>query len=443
MTMDQRPDRVDASPRQSGSVRAKYAFAEPAVWTDRMLEALDKGVKGGAWFSLIDKVGAERTLHASWRRVASSKGSGGVDRQTVQQFGVGVDARLRTLSDDLEAGRYRPRSVRRVHIPKPDGRTRPLGIPTVRDRIVQGALRLTLEPIFEKEFREHSYGFRPGRGAKDALRRVDGLLRSGGRYVVDADLKSYFDTIPHDRLLAAVRSRVTDGRVLSLVEMFLKAGIMEDLREHRPTMGTPQGGVISPLLANIYLHPLDCLMEDEGHEMVRYADDFVVVCRTLEDAERALETIRSWVSAAGLELHPEKTRLVDMNEPGGFDFLGYHFEQGMRTPRRKSLEKLKETIRAKTRRTRGTAMSVIVKDLNLSLRGWFEYFKHSHRYTFERVDRFVRVRLRNVYRWRSGRRGRARGDDHHRWPNRHFYDGLGLLSLEQAWVRILQPRGDH
>lgn len=405
-----------------------------------MLEALDKGVKGGVWFSLIDKVFAERTLLASWEHVAASRGSGGVDRQTVEQYRVGVDARLRKLSEDLGAGTFRPMPVRRVYIPKPDGKRRPLGIPTVRDRIVQGALRLVLEPIFEKEFNERSYGFRPGRGAKDALRRVDGLLRIGGRFVVDADLRSYFDTIPHDRLMAELRRRVADGRVLSLVEMFLKAGIMEDLREHQPTAGTPQGGVISPLLANVYLHPLDRLMADGGFEMVRYADDFVVICQTREQAELALAAIRSWVDAAGLELHPEKTRLVDMHEPGGFDFLGYHFEAGVRTPRRKSLEKLKDAIREKTRRTCGHSMDAVVKDLNRTLRGWFEYFKHAHRFTFQRIDRFVRTRLRSICRWRSGRKGRARGEDHVRWPNRHFYDELGLLSLEQAHARILQPR---
>lgn len=443
MPTDQTPGQVDASPRQPGSVRERYAYAEPEVWTDRMLEALDEGVRGGTWFSLIDKVHAERTLRASWRRVAGSGGSGGVDRQSVEQFGVGVDARLRGLGEELRTGRYRPQAVRRVYIPKPDGRQRPLGIPTVRDRIVQGSLRLVLEPIFEREFRERSHGFRPGRGAKDALRQVDGLLKSGGRYVVDADLRSYFDTIPHDRLLAAVRRRVSDGRVLSLLEAFLKAGIMEDLREHRPTMGTPQGGVISPLLANIYLHPLDCQMEDGGYEMVRYADDFVVICRTLEDAERALAAIRSWVSSAGLELHPEKTRLVDMDLPGGFDFLGYHFELGRRTPRKKSLEKLKDAIRGCTRRTRGDSMAVIVRDLNRTLRGWFEYFKHSHRYTFVPIDKYVRMRLRGIYRKRCGGKGRGRGRDHGRWTNRHFHDELGLLSLMTARDRILRPHGAH
>jgi RNA-directed DNA polymerase len=435
--------RVGASPMQAGEIYGAYPWAEPRVWTQRMLEALDKGVKGGVWFSLIDKVCAPRTLEAAWEHVRSNGGSGGVDRQTVEQFEVELERRLRELSEDLKTGRYRPQPVRRVYIPKPDGKQRPLGIPTVRDRVVQGALRLVLEPIFEKEFSERSYGFRPGRGAKDALRRVDGLLASGGRYVVDADLKSYFDTIPHEGLMAAVRTRVADGRVLALIEMFLKAGIMEDLREHRPTAGTPQGGVISPLLANIYLHPLDQMMAEAGHEMIRYADDFVVLCTNEGEAQAALEKVRGWVTAAGLELHPEKTRLVDMDQPGGFDFLGYHFEKGRKTPRSKSLEKLKDTIRAKTRRTNGESMQVVVANLNRTLRGWFEYFKHCHWYTFERVDKFIRTRLRSIYRKRCKRKGRGRGLDHQRWPNAHFYDELKLFSLERAFRIALQSRRAH
>ena len=441
--MEDESARVGESPKQAGETRGAYPGAEPRVWTQRMLEALDNGVKGGVWFSLIDKVWAPRTLEAAWEHVKANGGSGGVDRQTVEQFEAGLERRLRELSEDLKTGRYRPMPVRRVYIPKPDGKRRPLGIPTVRDRIVQGALRLVLEPVFEKEFNERSYGFRPGRGAKDALRRVDGLLANGDRYVVDADLRSYFDTIPHEPLMAAVRARVADGRVLALIEMFLKAGIMEDLREHRPTAGTPQGGVISPLLANIYLHSLDQLMADAGHEMVRYADDFVVLCTDEGEAQAALEKVKAWVTAAGLELHPEKTRLVDMDEPGGFDFLGYHFEKGRKTPRSKSLEKLKDTIRGKTRRTNGESMQVVVAGLNRTLRGWFEYFKHCHWYAFERVDRFVRTRLRSIYRKRCKRKGRGRGPDHQRWPNAHFYDELKLFSLEQAYRLALRSQRGH
>lgn len=437
------PAPVGASPKQAGEIYRDYPWVEPRVWTQRMLEALNNGVKGGVWFSLIDKVCALKTLEAAWEHVKANGGSGGVDRQTVKQFEAGLERRLRELSEDLKTGRYRPQPVRRVYIPKPDGKQRPLGIPTVRDRIVQGALRLVLEPIFEKEFNQRSYGFRPGRGAKDALRRVDTLLNDGSRYVVDADLRSYFDTIPHEPLMAAVRTRVADGKVLELIDMFLKAGIMEDTQEHRPTAGTPQGGVISPLLANIYLHPLDQIMAEAGYEMVRYADDFVVLCTDERTAHAALEQVKAWVSKAGLQLHPEKTRLVDMEQPGGFDFLGYHFEKGRKTPRSKSLTKLKDTIRAKTRRTNGESMYVVVANLNRTLRGWFEYFKHAHWYTFERIDMFVRTRLRSIYRKRAKRKGRGRGLDHHRWPNAHFYDELKLFSLEQAYRLALQSRRAH
>jgi RNA-directed DNA polymerase len=294
-----------------------------------------------------------------------------------------------------------------------------------------------LEPIFEAEFVEQSYGFRPGRGAKDALRRVDGLVKAGYRYVVDADLKSYFDTIPHDRLMSLVKQRVADGRVLSLIESFLKQGVLEGMREWTPVCGAPQGAPLSPLLANIYLHPLDVLMRDAGYEMVRYADDFLVLCRTAKEAERALERIRQWVSEAGLTLHPEKTRIVDATVPGGFEFLGYHFDCGERRPRKSSLEKLKEAIRRKTKRTSGQSLETIISDVNRTTRGWFGYFKHSHHYVFNRLDSWVRMRLRSILRKRIGLRGRGRGRDHQRWPNAHFA-ARGLFSMTAAHRQACQ-----
>jgi len=428
--------------KQAGEAQACWVWVEPAVWTERMLAALETGVQGGVWFSLIDKVTSLRGLRAAWGQVRRKQGSGGVDRETIDQFEREAESRLSKLSEHLKEGRYQPLPVRRVYIPKPDGRKRPLGIPAVRDRIVQGALRNVLEPIFEWEFCEHSYGFRPGRGAKDALRRVDGQLKDGYRYVVDADLKSYFDTIPHDRLLAMIRQRVADGRVLALVKSFLNQSVLEAMQEWKPTEGTPQGGVISPLLANIYLHPLDKLMRDQGFEMTRYADDFVVLCRTAEECSGALEMIRAWVTEAGLTLHAEKTRIVDMNEPGGFDFLGYHFERGHRVPRAKSLEKLKETVRAKTRRTSGHSLSKIITDLNGTLRGWFGYFQHSRYWVFQELDRWIRMRLRSILRRRQGRRGRGRGSDHQRWPNAYFAE-QGLFSMMTAYALARQPYKDH
>ena len=428
--------------KQAGEIRARWAWVEPVVWTDRMLAALEQGVQGGVWFSLIDKVTSLRGLRAAWSQVQRNQGSGGVDRETIDQFGREAETRLNKLSEQIKDGTYQPLPVRRVYIPKPDGRKRPLGIPAVRDRVVQAALRNVLEPIFEWEFCEHSYGFRPGRGAKDALRRIDGQLKAGYRYVLDADLKSYFDSIPHERLLSLVRRRVADGRVLALVEAFLNQSVLEEMQEWKPTEGTPQGGVISPLLANIYLHPLDELMRAQGFEMTRYADDLVVLCRTAEECSRALEMIREWVTEVGLTLHPEKTRVVDMNEPGGFDFLGYHFERAYRKPRAKSLEKLKETIRTKTRRTNGHSLSAIIIDLNRTLKGWFGYFKHSHHWVFKDLDQWIRMRLRSILRKRQGKRGRGRGSDHQRWPNAHFAK-MGLFSMLTAYREASRPQGVH
>ena len=250
---------------------------------------------------------------------------------------------------------------------------RPLGIPTVTDRIVQSALRSVIEPIFEKDFAEHSYGFRPGRGCKDALRRVDELLKGGRTWVVDADLKSYFDTIPHDRLMKLVENKIADGRVLELIRGYLKQGVMDSHRHAEAgESGTPQGAVISPLLANICLDPLDQNMAASGCEMVRYADDFIILCHTEEEAEGALKAVQQWTAEAGLTLHPEKTRIVDANQPGGFDFLGYHFERGKKTPRKKSLGKFQESIRSETRRTSGQSMKTIISKLTPKMRGWFE-----------------------------------------------------------------------
>jgi RNA-directed DNA polymerase len=358
---------------------------------------------------------------------------------TISQFTHHLERNLETLSTSLKNGHYRPQAIRRVWIPKPGSREkRPLGIPTVRDRVVQGALRQVLEPIFERDFATHSYGFRPGRSTKDALRRVSALLEAGYTHVVDADLRSYYDTIPHQGLLARIEAKVSDGRVLDLVRGFLDQEVMAGMEHWTPEEGTPQGAVISPLLSNIYLDPLDHRMAEQEYEMVRYADDFVVLCRSREEAERALTEVEAWTAAASLQLHPDKTRIVDAAEPGGFDFLGYHFERGYRWPSKKSLKKHKATIRLHTRRTNGLSLQEIIRRLNASRRGWFEYFKHSHRTTFEPLDGWVRMRLRSILRQRQGKRGRGRGLDHHRWPNTFFAEH-GLFSYATAYAQARQP----
>lgn len=424
--------------KQVGEVRARWAWAEPGIWTERMLTALENGVKGGKWFSLIDKVSAPRVLRWAFRKVKANGGAAGVDHQTIAMYEQQQEQQTEYLARTLKEGSYQPAAIRREWIPKPGSKEkRPLGIPTVRDRVVEKALLGTLEPIFEREFAEQSYGFRPGRGCKDALRRVDQLLREGYRWVVDVDFRSYFDTIPHEPLLKRVEEKVADGRVLELLRKYLKQGVLEDMREWQPEAGTPQGAVISPLLSNIYLNPLDQLMRASGIEMVRYADDLVVLCRSEAEARNALAMVQQWAAQAELTLHPEKTRLVDTTQPGGFDFLGYHFELGQKRPRPKSLRKFKDRLRAKTKRTNGQSLQAIIADVNRSARGWFGYFKHSHRYTFEPLDRLIRTRLRSILRKRSGRRGCGRGADHQRWPNT-FFTEQGLFSFVAAHARLRQ-----
>ena len=398
------PRAVPPKATRLGEVRARWAWTEASVWTDRMLTALENGVKGGRWYSLMDKVASEANLYWSAVHVVQNGGGPGVDHVTTEQFGLRVDKEVGRLSETLADGSYRPQVIQRVSIPKPGRKEkRPLGIPTVRDRVVQTAVRNVLEPIFERDFAEHSYGFRPQRSCHDALRRVDQLLKAGYQYVVDVDLKSYFDTIPHERLLQRLGEKVTDGRVLRLVEQFLKQGVMDGLKEWTPEKGSPQGAVISPLLSNVYLDPLDHLMAARGFAMIRYADDFVVLCRTREEAEEALEVVRQWTSDAELTLHPEKTVIVDAAE--GFEFLGYHFEAGTCWPRKQSLTKLKETLRAKTKRRNGHSMAYIIADVNRVLRGWFAYYKYSSPSWFYRLDSWLRMRLRSILRRRSGRRG--------------------------------------
>jgi RNA-directed DNA polymerase len=436
--------KVPQGARQGAEVYAatrEALGAEAGVWTERMVSALVNGVKGGKWFSLIDKVSAPRTLDLAWTKVRSNRGAAGADGVSVERFEAGAQAYLAELAAELGNGSYRPLPVRRVEIPKGDGRNRPLGIPAVKDRIAQQAVKLVIEPIFEARFLEGSYGFRPGRGCKDALRQVDALIKDGFTHVVDADLESFFDTIPHEPLMEEIEQVIADGRVLALLRSWLGADILSGLERWTPTTGAPQGAVISPLMANIYLHPLDGLMAAKGYRMVRYADDFVVLCQSAEEAEAALADIRQWVEKAGLRLHPDKTHVGDCRAPGqGFDFLGYRFEVGRRFVRKKSLARFKDSIRVKTGRSRGDSLERIVADLNPTLRGWFGYFKHAHPRLFVSLDKFIRRRLRAILRKQSRRGGFGnRRADHQRWTNAFFAEA-GLFALSAAQLQARHSR---
>lgn len=435
--MEQQPASVLETTTQAGDAPPRWSWVEPSVWTNRMLAALEQGVQGGKWFSLIDKVYAAANLASAFSKVAANDGAAGVDHVNVRDFERNLENNLAHLQEQLRNGSYCPQAVRRVWIPKLGSKElRPLGIPTVRDRTVQAAIRHVIEPIFERDFAEHSYGFRPGKGCKDALRRVDQLLKQGFRWVVDADLKAYFDSIPHDPLMARLRGKISDGRLLDLIESLLKAKILAEASEWTPAAGAPQGAVLSPLLSNLYLDPLDHLLVAHGFEMVRYADDFVILCRTQADAQRALELVRGWVAEAGLQLHPEKTRIVNVDAES-FEFLGYEFRKHYRFPRKKSIAKLKASLRPRLKRNSGHSLKSIIADVNLTLRGWFEYFKHAWHTSFWRIDTWVRVRLRSILRKRAGRRGKGRGQDNLRYRNR-FFEDQGLFNLVTAHTSLRQ-----
>ena len=415
------------------TLRARWEWVEHRVWTDSMLRSLERGIKGGKWYALIDKVYELKNLQSGFWKVWRNAGSAGVDGQSVRSFEAKEEQQLQKLAEELRTESYRPAAVKRVWIPKPGSQEkRPLGIPVVRDRVVQAALRNVIEPIFERDFAAQSYGFRPGRGTREALRRVEELLKEGNYWVVDADIKGYFDNIPHHKLMEKIGKKISDGRVLKLLESYLQAGVMETEKGWEATPeGTPQGGVISPLLANIYLDDLDWDLARAGLQMVRYADDFVVLSRTEQEANRALELIRRWMEQAQLRLHPEKTKVVDATQRGGFDFLGYHFERGQKWPRKKSEHRLKEKLREHTRRNNGQSLGCIIRRINPILRGWYNYFRFSKLNALQDMDGWIRGRLRSILRKRAKKKGRARGKDHQRWRI-CFFDEAGLFNLTAA-----------
>lgn len=398
---------------------------------------LENRVRGGKWHALIDKVYAPLNLFTASRKVTGKRKAAGVDGQSCEAFEEHLLVETRRLSEEIRTGSYRPNAVRRVHIPKPGrpNETRPLGIPTVRDRVVQRAIVNVIEPILDHQFHERSFGFRHGRGAHDALRIVEQKLQAGCVYVVDADLKGYFDTIPKDRLLALVQEHISDSRMLHLIKLFLDQNILEELREWTPVAGVPQGAVLSPVMSNLYLNPLDHQMADNGFEMVRYADDFVVLCRSQSEAETALQMITAWVETAGLTLHPTKTKIVD-SRVESFAFLGYSFRGDQIYPRRESLAKMKTRIKELTPRRRPGSIERIAAELTSVLRGWFGYFRHCRWTIFKALDAKIRSRLRQLLlqRHRNNPQGLPRTQ---RWPN-DFFAKAGLYSLRDAHFRFDQ-----
>jgi RNA-directed DNA polymerase len=412
-------------------------MASIVVWTDRMLTTLlENKVRGGKWHSLYDKVWNPRNLLVSAEKVVDKHGAGGVDHQTVEKFSERFQEEIDKLQQELKDESYRPLPSRRVGIQKTGSKEiRPLGIPAVRDRVVQTALLNVIAPIFEHTFHDRSFGFRRGRGTRNALQCVEQLLNAGNVFVVDVDLKSYFDTIPKDKLFEIVKTKISDGALLRLIRKYLDQSVMSELATWTPETGVPQGAVLSPLLANAYLNPLDHLMAESGFEMVRYADDMVVLCRTLEEAQQVMQILQDWTTKAGLALHPIKTRIVDFRVKS-FDFLGYSFRGRFRFPRDKNNKRLKDKIRELTKRSDGNSLESIVNRLNPMLQGWFNYFRHCFWNIFDDYDSYLRKRLRAIQVKRH-RRNPKRLSRTQRWPNAFFFE-LGLFSLREAHTRIVQ-----
>lgn len=377
------------------------------------------------WHSLYDKVIRPSNLLDAYQKVRRNKGAGGIDKMTLEKFAEQAEEYLAFAQEKLQQKRYRARPVRRVYIPKPNGKKRPLGIPIILDRIVQQALLNWLGPIYEATFSDVSYGFRKGRSALDAIETVKGYLDRGYRYTVEVDIEKYFDSVDHKLLMRKLEEEVTDSSVLNLIKDFLQAGVMEQGQWSATDEGTPQGGVISPLLANVYLNSFDHLMANKGYKLVRYADDFVILCGTEEEAEQAMQQAMGYLEGElRLRINKEKSRIIDFRRES-FEFLGYLFYGRFLRPKEGKIAQLKDEIRRLTRRQQPVALQQIVDRLNMTLRGWAQYFCLGHiRALTERLDEWIRHRLRAFVnkRWAIFR------EVHYAYPNARFAS-LGLVSL--------------
>jgi RNA-directed DNA polymerase len=375
--------------------------------------------------SLIDKVYKRKNLEIAWEKVKANRGSGGVDGLSLTAFEEQLSQQLERLQRELKEDTYQPQPVRQVPIPKVGnpGEFRTLGIPTIYDRVCQQALLNRLEPIFEPVFDDANFGYRRGRSTKDALRKVWKEIKSGQEWIVDADLKDFFGSVDHEKLLTLVAQRVADGRVLRLIRAMLKAGSYGRGRLFPTERGTPQGGIVSPLLSNILLTPFDREMRRKGYWLTRYADDWVITCRTAAEAQAAVDAARRILKQLGVELHPQKTRIVHVRH--GFEFLGYKIKRGVRKlylppsqirsearggalyayPREKSIRRFMDQVRQRTKRKVPLSTPELIAELNPLLRGWGEYYKRAHvRRLFNRLDRWIvrRIWSHRSKRWRNG-----------------------------------------